>query len=511
MTPEITNQLQVTFGKALSKALAADPEIRKHLQAESLKMFDLDNDVLYQMVKDMPIGKGETLHDRVAHYLTADELVAIEDKMPLLTILVPTLPSGFSPETWQADQEVPKVAVRRLGNNKVPLYDESGQETIIQPGNIPGFPVVVVKQNERVRVNSNTKNAGEFSLSPFYQNQKFSFSFTASAFDGIHHSTGNNVVGHGSTTKDNPPVATNRLGISVGYDSNTSGVAQKVLNGYHIDMNNPNTQWQRDYVYYGIKPNNPKGRFNDHFRETMRNFRLSNSGIMRMSGDPDDPTTPQVGSYSFAGPVIWTDGQFEFMISILCNPKDGTLPQKTFRFGASPTTLYNISYSKSGFYYTVTSVTPRTDFNPNITIAAWDLQNFGTAWTYHVFEENQVVNTTKQETTSTTYAANFEYNASFGAVIKSGAKFGASASTTDQKVVTVQYTTGSTDLGEQTSYFYDPIVLSVNSSYGSEFMDNNGLYYGAYNIYDLAMGGSAGFVSLSVEPVSLIPTENEIP
>jgi len=512
VTPEITNQLQMVFGKALSKALAADPEIRKFIQAESLKMFDVDNDVLYQMVKDTPIGKGETLHDRVAHYLTADELVAIEDKMPLLTILVPTLPSGFSPDTWVADQEIPKVAVRKLGDDKVPLYDENGQETVIQPGNIPGFPVVVVKQNERVTVSTNGESKGEPSLSPFYQNPKFSFSFTASAFDGIHPSAAEvehrKLVSKINIKPKYPnPGANTRLGY---YFGNGPGIiSERAIGAYHVDIANPNYEWQRDYVYYGITPSAPRGRFNDHFRETIQNFQLTNAGIVRMSGYAGDPNSPTVGGNYQYGTSYWTDGAYEFLISVLCNPKDGSTAQKTIRFGASPQVLYYALYNQSGNYYQIRQVIPYS-FNPSVIVAAWDLQNFGTAWTYHVFEENQTVTTTQQETATTTYAANFEFDPTFLGFIKGGAKFGASAVSVNQKVVTVQYTTGSTDLGEQTAYFYDPIITGVSAAGGGEFRGNDGLYYGSYNTFDLVLGGSAGFVSLSVEPYSVIATDNDI-
>lgn len=532
ITPETTNQLQVAFSKTLGKALKADPALRKFLKAESLKMFDQDNDVLYQMVKDSPIENGETFRERLTPYVSsAEELVIIEQQLPLLTILVPTLPSGFSPETWQTDKEVPEVAVRQLSSNKVPLYDGEGQETMIQPGDIPGFPVVVVKQNERVMVNGNGRIAGEVLLDPFYQSGKLSFSFTSPAFDGIHPNneelTRRSLVVKANTKSKLPEktvpnnsgqVGTNRIGYFFG-SSSSGEVSGRAVGAYHVDIANPNYQWQRDYVYYGITPTTPRGRFNDHFRETIRNFQLTNAGIVRMSGYADDPNAPTVGGSYQTGPAYqgspyWTDGAFEFMISVLCNPKDGSLAQKTVRFSARPLQLYdllyNVGYGGGRSYYQIKQVNPQP-FNPNVSIAAWDLQNFGTAWTYHIFEENQTVTTSRQETSTTTYAANFEFDPTFLGYIKGGAKFGASATSVNQKVVTMQYTTGSTDLGEQTAYFYDPIITGVSGTGngGGEFYATAGYYYGQYSTYELAFGGSAGYVSLSVEPFSIIAADNE--
>lgn len=153
-------------------------------------MFNKDYDVLYQMVKDQPIENGETFGQRLARYADSEnDLADIERQVPSLTIFIPSLPSGFSAETWNVANEVPVIAVRKLDDGKVPFYDDKGIESVMQPYETPGFPVLVIKQNERVRVTAAGAAVGKGDQLPFYQNQQFSFSFSSPVYDGIHQSS----------------------------------------------------------------------------------------------------------------------------------------------------------------------------------------------------------------------------------------------------------------------------------------------------------------------------------
>lgn len=370
IVPENINQLQTVFGKALSKALKSDVELREFLKKESLKKFDLDNDILYQMVKDVSISNGETFHDKLTHYITATDLLAIENQLPLLTIFVPSLPSGFSPQTWQASQEIPKVAVQRLGDSRVPFYNEDGVEAFVQPGDIPGFPLIAIKQSERVM----TRKNGDSSSETFFQNTGFSFSFTAPTFDRLHPGSeeiqrrkmqeAHSAKALQAKENKSDPSKNNRLAWSY-------LMASRVERAYQIDIANPGFEWQRDYVYYGITPSVPKGKLLSNFRENIQGMKINNQGIQRMSGYSGDPTLPVVGNVSYGQP-IWLDGNYEFLIVLLNNPKDGSPAQRNIRFGARPQDLYSVNYSpisNGSAFYRVDSITP-LDFYPFYSIAA---------------------------------------------------------------------------------------------------------------------------------------------
>lgn len=75
--------------------------------------------------------------------------------MPTLTIYVPELPEeAFSAEIWDTNDMIPKVAIRLSSSNEVPIVDEFENERILAPNEIPLFPVVVIKENERIVANN---------------------------------------------------------------------------------------------------------------------------------------------------------------------------------------------------------------------------------------------------------------------------------------------------------------------------------------------------------------------
>lgn len=518
---ETVNQLQATFAKNLAQAVSKDAALRSFLRTESLKMVDKDNDVVYQLVKDEPIDGGETLRQRLLHYMDESELTSLEQQLPLLTILVPTLPSGFSPQTWDSKGQVPLVAVRKQQNTpsayKVSFFDEHGTEQLMDAGNIPGFPTLVVKQNERITTEQATSTEKE-ATRPFLQNQQCSLRFIDNVYDGIHPTSA--PLASKASSK-----AQNKNNLKPSSNPNNTGAAQRttrafwfadgdkalnnrIITAWRIEKSNPNTQWQRDYVYYGISPTTDRGRLQSNIKETIRSFRLSNAGIVRMAGQADDPTAPTVGSTSLTnnGAVTaWMDGQYEFLIVVLYNPKDGQPPQTNVRFPVSPAQIYDATYQPGpGFFgrfsYVLTSVTPK-QLMLNRMLATWDLENFGTAWSYHVLEENQTMTRTEQQVVTTTYAANFSFEPSFAGIVKLGPKFGASAQTVNQRTVSVQYTTGSTDLGEITHYFYDPILVGETP--------NDPISYTEYQTFELAPGGTQSNFYLSVEPYNAVELDNQ--
>lgn len=515
---EVTNRLQIAFAKTLSKALQADPLLRKFLKVESNKMFDKDYDILYQMVKDYPIGNGETFRERLAHYAaSSNELISIEQQLPLLTIFIPTLPGGFSAETWQTDTEVPLVAVRKLGDKKIPFYGADGREAIMQPSDTPGFPVVVIKQNERVLAATGSTRTENEKTPFFYQNQQFSFNFTGGAFDGIHSNpkTAARIapqVNKLSVAAGNGGTA-GRVAHAPGFEAEERVISAPNITAFELTQANPSAIWQRDYVYYGLTPTNNRGPLKTNFRETIRAFRLSTAGINKIADHPTnpadyDPLNPVVGSTN-GNTSAWTDGYFEFTINVLYNAKVGQ-NSTSVDFGARPDDLYDITYEhiQGGFwlwkydYYKITSVTPKIMY-PSVDIATWDLQNFGTAWVYKIYETNTTTSVTQTYRLQTTYAENFEINAggTIG-VVKVDGKYGASATTVRENTISYAYKLESTNLGEKVAYFYNPVIVSISQGqYGDDL----------YNTYDLEPGGSAGYVFLSVEPWSIVQRDNYTP
>ncbi|WP_299284513.1 hypothetical protein [uncultured Mucilaginibacter sp.] len=461
------NKLQITFANILAKAVKNDAPLRSFLKEESLKQFDNDHDILYQMVKDKKINNLETLHEKLIRFASSKaELETIEQKLPLLTIFVPTL-VNFSPESWNADTEVPVVAATNALNKGFSFYDNQGKEVAIAPNEIPAFPLVLIKLNERVVVGSNTTSTSKASSSTnskspiVYNDGSLVLSFADEAFDNI-----------------NSKVITDKVKPSRVTDA--SGIDAVNINAY-----NSGTDWQRDYVYYGITPSQPVGQFKNNYSEFITSMKFSTNAISKMSdqdGDPRSTDGQMIGRPSSNG-YFWTEGNYEFTITVLINSKNGIGNDLSKVISVKPTDLYDVQgklrQEFAYYFYQVTSITPK-EYHPNVELVPWDLQNYGTAWKFVVYENDNAQEVTQSYENTTTYATNFELTAPFNKV---GTKFGASATTTEKRTYSVKTTLNSDFIGEATLSFDQPIIISNNN--------------GSYTTREITTGN---LLSMSIEP-----------
>ncbi|MBD1386852.1 hypothetical protein IDJ75_16325 [Mucilaginibacter rigui] len=453
-TLSLEQESQKTFSKILSKAIQSSEPLRKFLKTESLKQFDNDYDILYQLVRNEKVSDNKTFHEIMASYANSEkQLDSLESKLPLLTIFVPTLPN-FNPQQWNITNEIPLVANSLVGVNNVELFDGSGKEEVIKPGEIPGFPVVVVKQNERVVLNKgndiskrNTTNSIKSS-----SNNNLAFSFSDEAFNGLKN----------VNSKDGD-IKMNRIA--------TTGEIDPV----NIAAYNSGDSWQRDYVYYGLTATNTKGEFKNNYSEFITSMKFLTPDALGMIADQDgDPKANQ--NYGHGGtingqpipPTMWTEGNFEFRITVLINSKNGLGNDITKVLSVKPTDLFDLQYDKvvdnkpfNLLVYHLKTITPK-EYHPNVELVPWDLQNYGTAWKFIVYEYDNSQEITQSYENTTTFAANFEIT---NAVTqKVGLKFGSSATTSEKRTFNVKTTLTSDFLGEATLSFDQPIITSVSGT-----------------------------------------------
>ncbi len=461
------NSYQTQFAKILAKAVENEPALRSFIKAQSLKQFDKDYDVLYQLVKNERVTSTLTLNDLLLKYSDSEsQLAKIGDNVPLLTIFVPVLPN-FSAESWDVNSQIPQIAVAKLGDNRVPLYNSKGEETIIEPENIPGFPVLVIKQNERVIVNpskaSTATTSSKRSLA-FLNSSKGSFSFSDEAFNGL------------GQEKSFPGNAT----IKRVADAST-------IDPVNIEAYNSGNEWQRDYVYYGITASNPTGKFKNNYSEFLKSFKFidgaaAHTKIGDQSEDPTARGTILFSNYLSSSFSRWTDGNYEIRINFIVNAKNGTGNERTKMFTARGSDLFNVTYYKSSFlWYKISAITSK-EYYPNLELEPWDLQTYSTGWKFLISEVDLSEEVTNTSQSTATYAANFSYEASLGTTVKNGVKFGASASTSEVKTYSVKTTLTSDNLGEATLTFDQPVITSVNN--------------GVYSTREI----STGWVTMSIEP-----------
>jgi hypothetical protein len=478
---EIKNEteLKKTFGIALAKSLQSEPQLREFIKQESLKQFDRDYDVLFQAVKESKINGSKTFYEILMENATDKQSLNFAiNNLPLLTIFVPTVPN-FSPLSWTPIDQVPAVAIEpdnSISNKQeITMFDAIGNETLIPYGQVPGFAVLVIKNNERVVV-----NGSKYDLSKQYINTKdekvsyltidgLKYSFTSKAFDGISGSSlrqGFNYPGNGTYTID-----------KINVDAYYSGV-----------------EWHRDYIYFGIDPSNGinDGIYRNNYHEFVKSFKFTNKDdYFSVSDEPNDPTFNRFKNISEYG---WTEGNYEFYVDIIINAKNGTGSILHKAFTCKGSDLFEPDWKPifpgSVKYYT-TSIKTAKEYNPNLDLIPWDLENYGNAWKFIVLEYDVSATTTKVIQHNSTFGANFEISPTLGKK-KIGAKFGLSATTSTTTTNTYAYTTGSDELGEGIIAFDYKVITDIIHPPTQTFSE----YYYTYEV-------STGRVSFSVEPTKV--------
>ena len=144
---------QKSFAKILSIAVAKNEALRTFLKSEAEKQYDKDYDVFYPFVKDKTVTDGKTLRDILVSYSSENEIATIEKNLPLLTVMIPDLASfgAFSINKWDTSDEQVAVTYAKDNDNSV-FYAEGDSLLSLPKGDLPNFPFMVVKSNERMKV-----------------------------------------------------------------------------------------------------------------------------------------------------------------------------------------------------------------------------------------------------------------------------------------------------------------------------------------------------------------------
>jgi hypothetical protein len=438
-----------SFGKALYESLIESPMLREIIKTKALEQFDRDYDVLYQIIKNEAVENGLTVRKLLLkHFENEDVLKQIETKHPTLTIFVPILPeNSFSAEIWNTTEQIPAVAIRANHHNTPAIgeygfIDANSDEFAIEAGYIPAFPIVVIKDNERVAVAQNTVQTQSAIAS---KDSDFAFEFIDECFDG-------------SKKEEVTPQKFVR------------SIDPKLEEAYYI--HNKVDGWQRDYIYYGLTQENTKGPFSYDFQEHITSFRFSPNAnpyaiLEEISDQSRDPAfKPIFGTSATFYP--WTDGYFEFRILAQHGVTVGIDKELEVFFHASPDELFEVTYRKIGtgtiggsFYLAV--VTGFKEKTLKIPLINWDLDKFSPIMKIHIEEQDDTETETTSFSYTAEYAGNFDYDIGWGETVKIGLKFGASAKKTHTHTYqrTVSHT--SDNLGDIMIEFAHNIVLGPSS------------------------------------------------
>ncbi|OBS14494.1 hypothetical protein ATE49_17660 [Elizabethkingia miricola] len=463
------------FSIALAKALAVNADLRDFIKKEALKEFDNDYDVLYQMVKDQLIG-GKTFKNIIAEQYTKKEnLEALERLYPTLTIFVPELPmDSFSAEKWDVKTEIPLVAYTLNTTKDIPIVTENGSEFLLEAKYIPSFPIVVVKENERVKVVSlgdSVKNKTMASIDTkssiihqdnLLKGSSYNFEFLDDAFNGNKS--------NGIQKSASVRTMTTR---------NDLVVDPKIQQAYEIYKNTDG--WQRDYIYYNIAPSNTRGKFSYDFMEYITSFTLNKASDYSKIADQDDPklNTDHIELNSGNIPDssgFWTEGNFEFSIIALVNGKNGVGSIIEKGFTLRPSQLFNLFYEKTliplpppfppsmrTYMWKVKEATP-IEVALNIPLLNWSLEDYSSSIKISIEEVDPSQTTTDKIVHQSKFAANFSIDPTEGLMNKIGLKFGASAEVANSTEYTVVTNLGNDKLRDVIVNFGDNTIIGLNNS-----------------------------------------------
>lgn len=459
--------LKQKFSSALVKVLGQNEEVRSLIKEEALKQIDFDYDVLYCLIKDKQLKNGVTLEEYLEKYLTSDELKCIHKQLPTLTLFVPTLPeNSFSVHSWNTIDELPAVAVKVSDNNDVKIYYGNGETEVFPADIIPGFPVVVVKENERIVRN------GEFLSKTVSENiEETNLIFVDEIFNNLH---GKDLVN--TKTRANRPDRPVPLPKVDNPEDYLPANMKKTYEAYKIYKNT--TGWQRDYIYYGITPTTDKGPFDYNMKEFLVGFELMGDalGFYRKIADQDgDPKSsiPIGGVLPANSSIItWTEGEYEFKVTTYVGSKStiGTEYKSFFRL--KPDQLFRAEVerviSRPGMpgytvYKLVGLKSKRVDLD--LPLFEWDLENYGATIKIAIEEVDGQETEVNSISSSIEFATNFGFDASFGEKVKFGVKFGSTIKEVLNVSNTITKTLGGDELGEVIINFADPVVISDEFRY----------------------------------------------
>ncbi|MGJ1263139.1 hypothetical protein [Sphingobacterium spiritivorum] len=465
------NELYNQFAILLSKAVNDSPPLRKFIKDQALKKFDNDHDILYNYVKDEKIDSQNSLKEFLSNYQEyPNQLTMIESAIPTLTIFVPTLTeSNFSPENWNSDKDIPLVSTNLIKRNgEIPVFEDGDEIFSLKSNETPGFPILVVKPNERVNLRKNIKSKSA-------NINKESFEFISPAFNGLIKTKST----YGTNYTIDPSIT-------------------NAYNVFGVDI----SKWQRDHVYYKLTNDQTTGPLQRNMREAIAMLKISRAGLNKISDQSGDPiltnnpnkTIELPNNYDrtqLEGIVqrnAWSDGSFEFRFDVLINNKSGAGTALAIYLPVKPTDLFRIGYNhtiqtKNGkksalvvYQHNANLSSGRgfesKEFLCNLPIINWDLQNNSFIWKISLAEVDATETITYKESITREFATNFNLD------LKIGLKFGASNKESKTDEFTILKTIGEDDLGHILLNFSDPIITNMSSQFNStELMTYKNEYF----------------------------------
>lgn len=468
---------QKSFAKILSKAVYDNIELRQFLKDKAIEQFDNDHDVFYPFVKDEIVVGNQTFRDILLSYSSEKELSEIEATLPLLNILLPDLSflGSSKPEEWDViDNEVP--VAHAIGNENQVLYCNGDSIMKLSPNEIPGFPVLVVKNNERMKIAGASRASNGIA---------YTYDFIDDAFNGslrTPQSRGDWVNTY--------PLESDEAYVSA------DELDPEVIKAYEESKKNSKAI-DRDYIYYGLSSQHSQnGVLNTYMREELYKFKIDAKAYFAIAEQDGDPQLNNGASGSTWHKKteldksqiisnIWKQGNFEIYFACYVGARDAATQPYVLPFSVTPNELFQIDKIKvhrrhhtglrhTKYTYTVDAADLKSrwvsvrDIDKKTPVyifpESWDAYNKSLIINMAVYERDDSQTITRDYSVTEEYSVTTDFSATSGSgkdnktTIKAGIGFTSTRKVTKSiKVVTQKE---SDDLGTISYNFLDPIILS---------------------------------------------------
>lgn len=476
---EVDSSLEA-FSILLSKALYAEPELRYFVKKEALQKKDYDYDVFYPYVKDEIIDGNRTVEEILKQYDSEDILESVIIAHPLLTVLVPDWSwvneDCFSAERW--DCTIPDVGVGFLSDSEDHAIYWNGEYAFkMRNGEFCSAPILIVKDNDRLVVDVQTKCPGETSYSFFCEDFKDLSSVykkTTKAASSVY------------STYDLPYVVASET-------VSTTLLTERTSSAYSVCKSDPRV-YQRDHIYYGMTSSVDTGYVNCNYYETLYRFKLSPNA----NGLLDNPEGEDTGhdfrtkDYYYQANVwgnatklteeqikakSWGEGAAELRIRIYLGSdlikKNVSVPFSD-AFYVKKVQLrenYNaLGALKSRTYYLGVGGDGNNDewlepkwINANLQLFYWDLTQFPTRYIVEFEEYDQSTKRTITHQKVNKYAGNVSVSIPLNESIKIGP--GVSYTHDETESYSYESTQTSDELGNFEVQYTDKVIINENNSW----------------------------------------------
>lgn len=256
------------FAQLLSRAINEEEALRNFIKEEALKQYDNDYDVFYAWVKDKKVTEEQTFEQILEKYDDNNILHSCVKSVPKITILVPDWAwlDAFSVKEWDTSENKVLVGYEQNGDtHNLFMNDET---LVLEAGEFPEQPTLIVKNNERMVMKTATKaDNPEFD----YASQEFIGALTKGrAWYEDYIDLNAEII------SDFVPKSDIDAKLISAFDKFTEDAIPEAC--------------QRDYIYYGMSKENPnRGILNPNIRDRFYRFKVEPDAFCKIADSDEDP------------------------------------------------------------------------------------------------------------------------------------------------------------------------------------------------------------------------------